>query len=142
MKINNKKQKTIKKKWFIIDASEKFLGKISTKIAIYLKGKHKIKYTPHINNGDFVIIINAKKIFISGKKNKDKFYYHHTGYIGGIKKISFKDLSSKHPEEIIKIAVKGMLPKNILGYKMLKNLKVYPKERHPHKSQNPTILNI
>ncbi|QCI27255.1 50S ribosomal protein L13 [Buchnera aphidicola] len=134
--------KNIKKKWYYIDATNKILGRLSTKISHYLKGKHKIEYTPYIDVGDFIIVINANKIIVTGNKIKNKIYYKHSGYIGGMKKISFQDMILKFPEKIIKIAVKGMLPKGPLGRIMLKKLKIYPSECHNHKAQNPQLLNI
>ncbi|MCR3754615.1 MAG: 50S ribosomal subunit protein L13 [Candidatus Westeberhardia cardiocondylae] len=130
----------IKKTWYCIDASGKTLGRLSTTLAYYLQGKHKIKYTPHIDTGDYIIILNAKKIIVSGKKYKNKIYYHHSGYAGGLKTQTFQDIINKQPEKIIKMAVQGMLPKGTLGKNMIKKLKIYPGNTHKHNTQQPKII--
>lgn len=130
------------KKWYIVDATKKTLGRLATEIAKILKGKHKLEYIDHIDNGDYIIVLNAEKINVTGKKYKNKIYYHHSGYIGGIKKSSFAELINKKPEKIIKLAVKGMLPKNSLGRLMQKKLKIYKGNKHNHNAQKPKILNI
>ncbi|MFH1148524.1 MAG: 50S ribosomal protein L13 [Pseudomonadota bacterium] len=130
------------KKWYVVDATDKVLGRISSEIASRLRGKHKPVYTPHVDTGDFIIVVNADKIRLTGNKWSDKIYYHHTGYIGGIKSISAKDLLSKQPEDLIRFAVRGMLPKNTLGRSMLKKLKVYRGAEHPHQAQIPETLNL
>ncbi|CAL4322196.1 50S ribosomal protein L13 [Buchnera aphidicola] len=132
----------IKKKWYCVDASNKVLGRLSTKVSYYLRGKHKVEYSPHLDVGDYIIIINAAKVIVTGKKKINKFYYRHTGYIGGIKKISFQDMLLKYPEKIIRIAVKGMLPKGPLGQSMFRKLKVYAFNIHDHEAQKPQFLNI
>ncbi|QCI26829.1 50S ribosomal protein L13 [Buchnera aphidicola (Thelaxes californica)] len=142
MKTFSAKKNTIKKKWYCIDAQNKILGRLATTISIYLRGKHKPEYTKHIDTGDYVIVVNAKKILLTGKKNINKKYYHHTGYIGGIKQISFKDMLITNPERIIYLAVKGMLPKNSLGREMLKKLKIFSDHQHIHFAQNPHDLYI
>lgn len=134
--------KEIKRNWWVIDANGKVLGRLASKIALLLTGKRKPDYTPHIDGGDFVVVINADKIVLTGGKWKKKLYYRHSGYPGGLKVMTAEQLHNKHPEEIIRLAVKRMLPKNKLGRKMLKRLKVYQGGSHPHKAQNPQVLNI
>ncbi|CAL4323161.1 50S ribosomal protein L13 [Buchnera aphidicola] len=128
--------------WYVIDASGKILGRFASQIAKLLRGKHKEIYTPHLDTGDYVIILNAKKIMVTGNKYKNKIYYHHTGYVGGIKKKSFKDLITTNPSKILKNAIKGMLPKGILGQSMLKKLKIYDENQHNHMAQNPKKIII
>jgi len=142
MKTFSAKCYEVKKKWILIDANNKILGRLATEIAKYLRGKHKPEYTPHIDTGDYVIIINAEKVIVTGNKRKDKTYNRHTGYIGGLKSISFEKLIVKHPKRIIETAVKGMLAKNALGREMYKKLKVYVGQNHPHTAQQPKILEI
>jgi len=141
MKTFNAKVEKIEREWFLIDAKNKILGRLATQVATILKGKHKVDYTPNIDTGDYIIIINAENISVTGNK-KEKVYYHHTGFIGGLKSTSFSQLIEKNPVKIIKQAVKGMLPKNSLGRKMCKKLKIYPKDNHPHNCQKPQILDI
>lgn len=135
---NNKK----KKEWYVIDAADKILGRLSSKIVRYLMGKHKIEYTPYIDIGDYVIVINSKKIVVSGDKRKKKIYYHHTGYVGGLKALNFQWMIEHHPNRVIEIAVKGMLPKGPLGRIMNRRLKVYPEFEHIHAAQTPKFLNF
>lgn len=142
MKTFSAKPNEIKKEWLLVDANGKTLGRLATEIARRLKGKHKPEYTPHVDVGDYIVVINASKVTVTGNKRKDKVYYHHTGYIGGIKSISFDKLIASHPERAIEKAVKGMLPKNSLGRTMYKKLKVYADEKHPHTAQQPHILDI
>ncbi|UAJ65778.1 50S ribosomal protein L13 [Candidatus Schneideria nysicola] len=137
-----KKIKKSEKNWYIIDAKGKILGRLATQLALRLKGKHKPEYTPHMDNGDYMIVINAEKISITGKKYINKIYYHHTGFIGGIKSVSFKEMLEKNPEKIIFNAVKGMLPKGPLGRAMCRKLKVYVGNIHKHMAQNPSFLEI
>ncbi|QJC30178.1 50S ribosomal protein L13 [Enterobacteriaceae endosymbiont of Plateumaris sericea] len=129
-------------KWYLIDAKEKILGRLATIIAHYLMGKHKTTYSPHIDGGDYITIINAEKIKVTGSKRKNKIYYNHSGYSGGIKKISLNELIIKHPTRVIKYAVKGMLPKNKIGYLILNRLKIYSGIKHKHTAQKHYILNI
>jgi len=129
-------------KWYVVNAEGKVLGRLSTELAKILKGKNKPIYTPHVDTGDFVIVINAGKVTLTGNKLKDKIYYHHTGYPGGIKQTSAEKLLAKKPTEIIRIAVKGMLPKNSLGRQMLRKLKIYPGPDHPHEAQKPAPLEL
>lgn len=132
----------INRDWFVIDANKRILGRMATEIARRLRGKHKTIYTPHVDTGDYIIIINADKLLVTGNKMESKIYYHHTGYIGGIKAISLKKKFDKAPNSIIKIAVRGMLPKNALGRAMLSKLKVYSGKKHPHIAQHPKVLEI
>ncbi len=128
--------------WLVIDANGKTLGRMATEIARRLRGKHKTSYTPHVDTGDYIVVINAEKLHVSGKKMKDKIYYHHTGHVGGIKSISLEKQLDKAPERVLKTAVKGMLPKNPLGRAMFSKLKVYAGEEHPHTAQQPKVLEI
>ena len=129
-------------KWAIVDANGAVLGRLASKIAFRLRGKHNPMFTPHVDTGDSVIVINADKIILTGKKWNQKCYYRHSGYIGGLKTITAEKLMGKKPEDLIRFAVKGMLPKNRLGVKLLKKLKVYVGDQHPHFSQTPEILKI
>ena len=133
---------SLDKGWLLVDASDKTLGRLSTNIAKILMGKNKPEYTPHNDVGDYVVVINAEKIKVTGNKNEQKMYYRHTGYPGGIKSQNFNDLIDSHPDRIITSAVKGMLPKNKLSNSVIKKLKVYKGESHPHKAQNPLKLEI
>jgi large subunit ribosomal protein L13 len=142
MKTFSAKAHEVKRDWYIIDATDKILGRVATEIARRLRGKHKAEYTPHVDTGDYIVVINADKITVTGKKFKEKVYYRHSGYPGGIKETSFDKLQAKHPERIIEIAVKGMLPKNVLGREMYRKLKVYAGTEHPHTAQQPKKLEI
>ncbi len=133
---------SLDKGWLLVDASDKTLGRLSTNIAKILMGKNKPEYTPHNDVGDYVVVINAEKIKVTGNKNEQKMYYRHTGYPGGIKSQNFNDLIASYPDRIITSAVKGMLPKNKLSNSVIKKLKVYKGESHPHKAQNPLKLEI
>lgn len=137
MKTYQAKKDEIKRNWFLIDAEGKILGRLAADIAARLRGKNKPVYTPHVDTGDFIIVINAEKIGLTGKKLDDKIYYHHTGYPGGIKGISAGKLLQTKPEDLLRFAVKGMLPKNTLGRAMLKKLKIYAGSEHPHSAQLP-----
>lgn len=130
------------RKWYLVDANNKTLGRLATAIAMRLCGKHKPEYTRHIDTGDYIVVVNADKIHVTGNKMKDKVYYHHTGYQGGLKEITLEKLLTKAPEQILKLAVKGMLPKGPLGRKMLSKLKVYGCEKHPHQAQLLQSLEI
>ncbi|KPU82271.1 50S ribosomal protein L13 [Psychromonas sp. PRT-SC03] len=132
----------VKREWFVVDAEGKTLGRLATEIALRLRGKHKVEYTPHVDTGDYIIVINAEKITVTGNKAKGKIYYHHTGFIGGIKSISFEDLIVRAPERVIEKAVKGMLPKGPLGRAMYRKLKVYAGTEHQHSAQQPQVLDI
>ena len=132
----------VKRDWFVVDAEGKTLGRLATEIALRLRGKHKAEYTPHVDTGDYIVVINAEKITVTGNKAKGKIYYHHTGFIGGIKSISFEDLIVRAPERVIEKAVKGMLPKGPLGRAMYRKLKVYAGTEHQHSAQQPQVLDI
>ncbi len=142
MKTYSPKKQELQNNWVVVDAQDKILGRLATEIAVRLKGKHKPEYAPHMDNGDFVIVINADKIKVTGQKMSQKKYYRHSGYPGGIKEISLEKQMAKKPEQVIQAAVKGMLPKNPLGRAMLKKLKVYAGTEHPHQAQQPTALDI
>tara|TARA_B100000287_G_C20487270_1_gene723613 strand:- start:476 stop:901 length:426 start_codon:yes stop_codon:yes gene_type:complete len=140
MKTTAIRTQDIEQKWYLMDCSGKRLGRLSAQVANILRGKNKAEYTPNSDVGDFVVLVNAKKIEVSGNKTENKIYFRHTGYPGGIKKISFKDQLEKNPEKIIRDAVKGMLPKNRLNRQIIKKLKVYNDENHPHEAQNPEVI--
>lgn len=131
---------TIKRDWLVIDADGLTLGRLATEIAVRLRGKHKPEYTPFLDTGDYVIVINASKVKVTGNKAQDKMYYHHTGYVGGIKSESFEKKLARKPEEVIEIAVRGMLPKGPLGRAMFRKLKVYAGETHNHAAQQPQVI--
>jgi large subunit ribosomal protein L13 len=132
----------VKRQWYIIDAEGKTLGNVATEVARRLRGKHKPIYTPHVDTGDYIVVINAAKVVVTGNKAKNKIYHHHTGYIGNLKSISFEKLQQTHPERIIELAVKGMLPKNSLGRTMYRKLRVFADAKHTHAAQQPTLLEI
>jgi large subunit ribosomal protein L13 len=136
------KQEEIERNWYIVDAEGETLGRLASRIAPILKGKHKPVYTPHLDCGDFVIIVNAEKVRVTGRKMDQKFYYRHSGYPGGLRSISLKDQLAKHPERVLQAAIRGMLPKNKLGRRMLKKLKVYAGDSHPHQAQQPKPLEL
>ena len=136
------RKEDVKREWYVVDATGIPLGRLAARIATILRGKHKPEYTPHIDNGDFVICINADRVLLTGKKAEQKRYYRHSGYLGGLKVIPFKLMKEKKPEEIIYHAVRGMLPKNKLGRRMIKKLKVYAGDKHPHEAQKPKVLQI
>jgi large subunit ribosomal protein L13 len=128
--------------WFVVDAQGKVLGRLAARIAMRLRGKHKPEYTPHVDTGDYIVVVNAAKIRVTGKKAEDKKYYRHTGFPGGIRETNFAKLHAKHPGRVLQLAVKGMLPKGPLGNAMLKKLKVYAEGAHPHSAQQPKALEI
>lgn len=136
------KPETVKRDWYIVDAEGKTLGRIATQIASRLRGKHKPEYTPHVDTGDYIVVINAEKVTVTGKKTTDKIYYSHSGFMGGIKSISFDKLIAKKPEMVIELAVKGMLPRGPLGRAMFRKLKVYAGTAHKHAAQQPQVLDI
>jgi large subunit ribosomal protein L13 len=142
MKTYSAKTETVKREWFVVDATDKVLGRLSTEIARRLRGKHKPEYTPHVDTGDYIVVINAEKIRVTGNKESDKLYQHHTGYIGSLKTVNLATLRKNHPDRIIKQSVKGMLPKNSLGRAMFKKLKVYAGAKHAHAAQQPQPLEI
>jgi large subunit ribosomal protein L13 len=132
----------IERNWYVIDASDAVLGRLATKIATVLRGKHRPQYTPHADCGDHIIVINAEKVRVTGGKEDKKFYHRHTGYVGGLKSTKLSEMRATHPERIIEFAVKGMMPKNPLGRSMLSKLKVYAGSEHPHTAQKPQTLNL
>lgn len=142
MKTYSAKPETVKRDWFVVDAEGKTLGRLATGIALRLRGKHKPEYTPHVDTGDYIVVINAEKVRVTGCKSTDKMYHRHTGYIGGLKSMSFDELIGHKPEQVIELAVKGMLPKNALGRAMYSKLKVYAGSEHPHAAQHPQQLEI
>jgi large subunit ribosomal protein L13 len=133
---------TVRRDWFVVDATDKTLGRLASEVARRLRGKHKAEYTPHVDTGDHIIVLNASKVRVTGRKLTDKFYHHHTGYIGNLKTTSLRKLLEEHPERAIEYAVKGMLPKNPLGRKMFKKLHVFAGNEHPHTAQQPKVLEI
>ncbi|MET0328495.1 MAG: 50S ribosomal protein L13 [Luteimonas sp.] len=136
------KNETVQRDWYLVDASGKTLGRLSAEIAHRLRGKHKPVYTPHVDTGDYIIVVNAEKIAVTGKKMTDKLYHRFTGYIGNLKTESLGQALERHPERVIEIAVKGMLPKNTLGRAMYRKLKVYKGAEHPHAAQQPQPLEL
>jgi len=136
------KPETVKRDWYVVDATGKTLGRLATELARRLRGKHKAEYTPHVDTGDYIIVINADKVAVTGNKDSDKIYYWHTGYVGGIKQATFKEMITRRPEAVIEIAVKGMLPKGPLGRAMFRKLKVYAGAEHQHAAQQPQVLDI
>lgn len=142
MKTFSANPETVKRDWFVVDATDKTLGRLATEIARRLRGKHKAVYTPHVDTGDYIIVINAEKVHVSGRKATDKKYFWHTGHPGGIKETTFEKMNKEAPERVIEIAVKGMLPKNPLGRAMYRKLKVFAGSNHPHAAQQPQPLEI
>jgi large subunit ribosomal protein L13 len=139
MKTYSTRVKDVKRQWWVIDAAERTLGKVATEVANLLMGKHKPLYAPYIDTGDYVVVVNAAKVKVSGKKAEQKTYYRYSGYPGGLKSASFKEVFDKDPTRVIELAVKGMLPHNRLGRAMFKKLKVYPGDEHPHQAQTPLL---
>jgi large subunit ribosomal protein L13 len=142
MKTFNAKNETAIHNWFVVDAAGKTLGRLASQVATRLRGKHKPEYTPHVDTGDYIIIINAEQVKVTGKKAKDKIYYSHSGFPGGLKEITFEKLLAKSPERVLEIAIKGMLPKNPLGRAMYRKLKVCVGVEHPHTAQQPQLLDF
>lgn len=142
MKTLSAKPAEVKRDWYVVDATGKTLGRLATEIARRLRGKHKVEFTPHVDTGDHIVVINAGKVAVTGNKAEDKVYYSHSEYPGGLKSIVFKDLLATKPERVIEIAVKGMLPKNPLGRAMFRKLKVYAGAEHKHAAQVPKVLEI
>lgn len=142
MKTFSAKAETVKRDWLIVDATDKTLGRLATEVARRLRGKHKPEYTPHVDTGDYIVVINADKVRVTGNKLTDKVYYHHTGYIGNMKSITLDKMMVKAPTRAIEIAVKGMMPKNSLGRAMYRKLKVYAGPEHKHTAQQPKALEI
>ena len=142
MKTYSAKPETVKRDWYVVDATGKTLGRLATELARRLRGKHKAEFTPHVDTGDYLVVVNADKIAVTGRKEQNKLYHHHTGYIGSLKSITLEKLRAKAPERIIEIAVKGMLPKNPLGRAMFRKLKVYAGPEHQHAAQQPKQLDF
>ena len=142
MKTFSAKPETVKRDWYVVDATGLTLGRLATEVATRLRGKHKPEYTPHVDTGDYIVIVNAEKIHVTGNKVQDKLYYSHTGFPGGLKTINFESLNQRAPERIIELAVKGMLPRNPLGRAMYRKMKVYAGAAHPHAAQQPQELKI
>jgi len=142
MKTFSAKGHEVQRDWFVIDATDKILGRVASEVARRLRGKHKPEFTPHVDTGDYIIIVNAGKLRVTGAKSTDKIYYRHTGYPGGIYATKFRDMQEKFPGRALEKAVKGMLPKGPLGYAMIKKLKVYAESTHPHSAQQPQSLDI
>ncbi len=136
------KPETVKRDWFVVDATDKTLGRLASEIALRLRGKHKPEYTPHVDTGDYIVVVNAEKIAVTGNKAKGKIYYAHSGYPGGLKDITFEKLIEKKPEMVLEKAVKGMLPKGPLGRAMFRKMKVYAGPEHNHAAQQPQVLDI
>lgn len=142
MKTFSAKAEQVEHEWYVVDAENKTLGRLATEIAHRLRGKHKPEYTPHVDTGDYIVVVNAEKIRVTGNKEQDKIYYHHTGFVGNLKSISLGKLRETHPDRIIKTAVKGMLPRNTLGRNMFKKLKVFIGAEHTHQAQQPKVLEL
>ncbi|MEL6447445.1 MAG: 50S ribosomal protein L13 [Pseudomonadota bacterium] len=142
MKTFSAKPAEVKRDWYVVDATGKTLGRLATEIASRLRGKHKPEYTPHVDTGDYIIVINAEKVRVTGNKLSDKMYHRHTGYIGSLKSISLGKLLESKPERVIEYAVKGMLPKNALGRQMVRKLKIYAGPEHNHEAQQPVVLEL
>ncbi len=140
MKTYQAKKEEFEHQWYLVNAEGKVLGRLATELAKILRGKNKPSFTSHVDTGDFVVVVNAEKVVLTGKKMKDKIYYHHTGYPGGIKEVNAEKLLAKKPTEILRIAVKGMIPKTSLGRQMLRKLKIYAGPNHPHEAQKPVPL--
>jgi len=132
----------VRREWYLVDAADKTLGRLASEIARRLRGKHKAEYTPHVDTGDYIVVVNAEKIRVTGNKMADKMYYHHTGYIGNLKTVSLEKLLQTAPERVLQTAVKGMMPRNPLGRAMLKKLRVYAGAEHGHQAQQPKALDI
>jgi large subunit ribosomal protein L13 len=142
MKTFSARAETVQHDWYVVDATDRVLGRLASQIALRLRGKHKAIYTPHVDTGDFIVVINAEKIRVTGNKAEDKVYYRHTGYPGGIYETNFKKLQARFPDRVLVKAVKGMLPKGPLGYAMIKKMKIYAGAAHPHAAQQPKPLDF
>ena len=140
MKTYSAKPETVKRDWFVVDATDKVLGRLATEIARRLRGKHKPEFTPHVDTGDYIVVINAGKVHVTGNKETAKVYHRYSGYQSGLKSISLRDQRARHPERIIEIAVRGMLPKGPLGRSLIRKLKVYAGAEHEHQAQQPKVL--
>lgn len=142
MKTFSAKPQEVSRNWYVIDATDQVLGRLASQVALRLRGKHKPEYTPHVDTGDHIVIVNAEKVKVTGRKRQDKVYHRHTGYPGGLKSATFEERIARHPERVIEDAVKGMLPKGPLGYQMFGKLKVYAGPEHRHQAQQPTVLEV
>ena len=142
MKTFSAKSETVQREWYVVDAENKVLGRLAAEIARRLRGKHKPEYTPHVDTGDYIVVINAEKVAVTGNKYNDKMYYHHTGYPGGIKSANFREMIENQPTRVIEKAVKGMLPRNKLGRAMMSKLKIYAGADHAHQAQQPKPLEV
>ncbi|MGM0633326.1 MAG: 50S ribosomal protein L13 [Pseudomonadota bacterium] len=142
MKTFSAKPQTAENNWLLVDAEDQTLGRMAAEIATRLRGKHKPEYTPHVDTGDYVVVVNADKVKVTGRKAKDKMYYAHSGFPGGLKEASFEKMMEKSPERVIRLAVKGMLPRTPLGRAMFRKLKVYPGAEHPHSAQQPQSVTL
>ena len=142
MKTFSAKPETVRRDWYVVDATDKTLGRLATELARRLRGKHKPEYTPHVDTGDYIVVVNAKNVKVTGRKLSDKRYYRHTGYIGNLKSANLEEMLEKSPEQVIQLAVKGMLPRNPLGRKMLSKLKIFAGPEHVHQAQQPQPLEI
>lgn len=142
MKTYTAKNETVRRNWYVVDATDQTLGRMATAIANRLRGKHKAEFTPNVDTGDYVVVVNAEKVKVTGNKAEDKMYHHHTGYPGGIKSVNFETVINQTPERVIEKAVKGMMPKNKLSRAMLSKLKVYAGTEHPHAAQQPQVLEL
>ena len=142
MKTISAKAETVQRSWYVIDAEGQTLGRLATQVASRLRGKHKTEYTPHIDTGDYIVVVNAEKVKVTGRKASDKTYYRHTGHPGGLKEATFTQMIERSPEKVIELAVKGMLPRNPLGRAMYRKLKVYAGQEHPHDAQQPETLTL
>ena len=142
MKTISAKAETVQRSWYVIDAEGQTLGRLATEVARRLRGKHKTEYTPHVDTGDYIVVVNAEKVKVTGRKASDKTYYRHTGHPGGLKEATFAQMIERSPEKVIELAVKGMLPRNSLGRAMYRKLKVYAGQEHPHDAQQPETLTL
>jgi large subunit ribosomal protein L13 len=142
MKTFSAKAETVQHDWYVVDATDRVLGRLASQIALRLRGKHKAIYTPHVDTGDFIVVINAEKIRVTGNKAEDKIYYRHSGYPGGVYETNFRKLQDRFPDRVLEKAVKGMLPKGPLGYAMIKKMKIYAGATHPHAAQQPKPLDF
>lgn len=142
MKTFSAKAHEVRRDWYVVDAADKTLGRLASEIARRLRGKHKPQYTPHVDTGDYIVVVNADRLRVTGRKASDKMYHHHTGFIGNLKSISFEKLQQKAPGRVLELAVKGMLPKNPLGRAMYRKLKIYAGPEHQHAAQQPKTLDI
>jgi len=142
MRTESAKPVEVRREWYLVDAQDKTLGRLASEVARRLRGKHKVAYTPHVDTGDYIVVVNAEKVRVTGNKLRDKLYHHHTGYIGSLKSLSLGKLLAKAPERVITHAVKGMLPRNPLGRAMLEKLRVYAGPQHRHQAQQPQPLDI